>query len=402
MPSELTPPDLTAPLEPPKPVAKVTETEGRIRLSQEKLAELDVKVQGFVEKLLDTPAPSDEFKTKVEAVHRLGNEEIRRASSVSNRMLERPLNTLKEDSQSKVSQTLLELRKTVEGLDPAKQGGLLKGKKLFGIIPTSRKVDGYFQKYQSSQAQLNTILDALYSGQDELRKDNATIEQEKVHLWETMERLEQYVYIARKLDDALETRIREIEQAEPEKARIVKEEMLFYLRQKVQDLQTQLAVSIQGYLALDMVRKNNLELVKGVDRATTTTLSALRTAVMVSQGLANQKLVLDQVNALNATTGNMIQSTSELLKTQSAEVHTQAASAVVSVEQLQNAFDNVYSAVDTLANYKLEALANMKQTVNTLSGELERAKGYLDRVRDEELGAALGDMKSKLEDELEI
>ena len=398
-PTELTPPDLSATLTPPEVVQPVTQTQGRIKLSGEATSNLDAKVQGFVDKILNTDAPSEDFKTKVEAVHRLGNEEIRRASSVSNRMLERPLNTLKQDSQSKVSQTLLELRKTVETLDPGKQNGL--GKRLFGLLP-ARKAQGYFQKYQSSQAQLNTILDALYSGQDELRKDNATIEQEKVNLWDTMERLEQYVYIAQKLDEGLESRITQIEQSSPEKARIVREEMLFYLRQKVQDLQTQLAVSIQGYLALDMVRKNNLELVKGVDRATTTTLSALRTAVMVSQGLANQKLVLDQVNALNTTTGNMIESTSELLKTQSAQVHTQASSAVVGVEQLQAAFDNVYTAMDTLANYKLEALANMKQTVTTLSGELERSKTYLDRVRNEELGDALGEMKGTIEEELEI
>ena len=398
-PTELTPPDLSATLTPPEVVQPVTQTQGRIKLSGEATSNLDAKVQGFVDKILNTDAPSEDFKTKVEAVHRLGNEEIRRASSVSNRMLERPLNTLKQDSQSKVSQTLLELRKTVETLDPGKQNGL--GKRLFGLLP-ARKAQGYFQKYQSSQAQLNTILDALYSGQDELRKDNATIEQEKVNLWDTMERLEQYVYIAQKLDEGLESRITQIEQNSPEKARIVREEMLFYLRQKVQDLQTQLAVSIQGYLALDMVRKNNLELVKGVDRATTTTLSALRTAVMVSQGLANQKLVLDQVNALNTTTGNMIESTSELLKTQSAQVHTQASSAVVGVEQLQAAFNNVYTAMDTLANYKLEALANMKQTVTTLSGELERSKNYLDRVRNEELGDALGEMKGTVEEELEI
>ena len=39
----------------------------------------------------------------------------------------------------------------------------------------------------------------LHDGQDELRKDNAALEQEKVHLWETMQRLGQYIYIAQHL-----------------------------------------------------------------------------------------------------------------------------------------------------------------------------------------------------------
>ena len=71
------------------------------------------------------------------------------------------------------------------------------------------------------------------------------------------------------------------------------------MRQKRQDLLTQLAVSVQGYLALDLIRRNNVELIKGVDRATTTTISALRTAVIVAQALSDQKLVLDQITALN-------------------------------------------------------------------------------------------------------
>jgi uncharacterized protein YaaN involved in tellurite resistance len=45
---------------------------------------------------------------------------------------------------------------------------------------------------------------------------------------------------------------------DPEKARVVREEMLFYPRQKVTDLLTQMSVNSQGYLALDMIRKNNL------------------------------------------------------------------------------------------------------------------------------------------------
>ena len=90
---------------------------------------------------------------------------------------------------------------------------------------------------------------------------------------------------------------------------------MFYTRQRTTDLLTQMAVTVQGYLALDLVKKNNVELVKGVDRASTTTVSALRTAVTVAQAMTNQKLVLEQITALNTTTANMIESTGELLKT---------------------------------------------------------------------------------------
>ena len=132
-----------------------------------------------------------------------------------------------------------------------------------------------------------------------LRKDNAALEQEKVHLWETMQRLAQYVYIAEHLDASMTEQVAALEASDPKRAKAMQEDVLFYVRQKHQDLLTQLAVSIQNYLAIDIVIKNNIELVKGVDRASTTTISALRTAVIVAQALGNQKLVLDQITALN-------------------------------------------------------------------------------------------------------
>jgi len=196
-----------------------------------------------------------------------------------------------------------------------------------------------------------------------------------------MDRLKQYLYLARRLDTALDARIQEVLEQDPERAKTLREDCLFYVRQKTQDLATQLAVSAQGYLALELVRKNNLELVKGVDRATTTTVSALRTAVMTAQGLVNQKLVLDQIGALNETTADMIEGTSAMLRQQSAGVHEQAASATVSIEKLQAAFANVYAALDTIDAYKLEALDSMRKTVVALTSEVTRAQSYLERAR---------------------
>ena len=204
-----------------------------------------------------------------------------------------------------------------------------------------------------------------------------------MNLWNAMQRLRQHAYVGRAVDDALSRRIAEIEATDPDKARVVKEELLFAVRQRVTDVLTQLAVSVQGYMALDLVRRNNLELIKGVDRATSTTVSALRTAVVVSQALVNQKLVLDQVTALNTTTGNMIEGTSRMLREQSAAIHQQAGSATINLDQLKASFDNVYAALDQISDFKAQALDNFSRTINTLQGEVDGAQRRLDRVRNE-------------------
>src|SRR5438067_8123033 len=190
------------------------------------------------------------------------------------------------------------------------------------------------------------------------------------------------------LDEALTRKIAALESREPDKARTLKEDALFYVRQKRQDLLTQLAVVMQGYLSLDLIRKNNIELVKGVERATTTTVSALRTAVIAALALGNQKLVLDQVTALNTTTGNIIESTSQMLRQQTLEIANQASNSTVSIEKLQAAFNNIYATIDTIDTFKLAALDSMRKTIDTLSTEINRAQEYVERARSAELAQA--------------
>ena len=311
----------------------------------------------------------------------MGDADIRKAAETSNRMLDKPVTALREGGLaqgSQVGKTLLELRRTVEELDPSEARGV---RRWMDRLPFGDKVEDYFRKYQSSQSQLNAILHSLRNGQDELTKDNVSLNLEKANLWSVMGRLNQYVYVAERLDARLSAKIAELELSDPEAAKALSQDVLFYVRQKHQDLLTQLAVSIQAYLAIDVIIKNNVELIKGVDRASTTTVSALRTAVIVAQALADQKLVLDQITALNTTTSNLIESTSEMLHQQSGQINEQAASATVELSKLQNAFNNIYATMDEIDTFKLKALDTMQKTVTALSSEIEKSQSYIDRVR---------------------
>ena len=299
-------------LVPPQPVPVVTEADAgaMVQVDAATSSKIDAMVSDYMKSLASTDPHSQDFADRVNSIHSMGNDEIRQSANVSNRLLDKPVAAMQSGPFSKgatVSKSLVDLRHTVEDLDPSRQG-LMNPKHLFGLIPFGNRLRDYFGRYQSAQGHLNAIIQALYRGQDELRKDNAAIEQEKVNIWDIKGKLEQYIYLAGKLDAALEAQINTIGRTDPERAKTLREDVLFYVRQKRQDLLTQLAVNVQGYLALELVRKNNLELIKGVDRATTTTVSALRTAVIVAQALTNQRLVLSQISALNETTGSLIES----------------------------------------------------------------------------------------------
>jgi len=372
-------------LVPPQPVAVVTDQQAAAQaqnIDPAAAKQIEATVTQYVNTLVSTDPHSPAFDQQINAIHNLGDADIRASASVSNRLLDRPAAAMSSgpfDPKSQISGSLVKLRRTVEDLDPTQQG--LFGKKhLWGTLPFGNSLRDYFHKYESGQRNLNAIIQSLYAGQDELEKDNASLEQEKANIWAIKGRLEQYIYMAAALDTQVSAKISSVQASDPEKAKELQEDVLFYVRQKRQDLLTQLAVNTQGYLAMDLVKKNNLELIKGVDRATTTTVSALRTAIIVAQALNNQKLVLDQINALNTTTSNLIESTSQMLKDQSAQVYQQAADSTVQLDKLQAAFNNIYSSIDAIDTYKVQALDNMQKTIDALTTEVDKAQGYLQRA----------------------
>ena len=69
-----------------------------------------------------------------------------------------------------------------------------------------------------------------------------------------------------------------------------------------------------------------------------------------------------------------------MLKSQTGAIHQQAATSTIPLETLQRAFQNIYDTMDQIDAFKLQALGNMKQTVETLGKEVEKSKGYIARA----------------------
>ncbi len=368
---KLTPPD-------PVPAVSAERASGLVPVSDDQKTKLEERVEAYITDLIAQDVNSPEFGKRVDQLTNMGRKEIMEAAGQSNRFLDRPIRRM--DEGSGVGADLAELRRTVEDLDPSKKGNLMTKEKLFGIIPWGSKLRNYFDGYQSSQTHISSILGRLANGKDELLMDNAAIDVERQNLWAAMGRLEQMIVMSKQLDAKLEEKAAELELSDPAKSKAIKESALFYVRQRTQDLLTQMAVTVQGYLALDLVKKNNVELVKGVDRASTTTVGALRTAVTVAQAMTNQRLVLSQITALNTTTANIIDSTGNLLRESTATIHEQSVNAVIPLETLSRAFQNIYDTMDAIDTFKLKALDSMKQTSIALEAEVQKSKGYIARA----------------------
>src|SRR5688572_9396022 len=206
-------------LAPPQPVAVVApeQASDAVPLEDAKQVELRNKANAFVADLVSLDTKSPAFSQKVGSITSLGEREMRSSAAVSNRMLERPAAAMGKgqaggDAQTRVSNTLIDLRTTVTDLDP-NRADLTGVKRVLKWLPGGDKIDRYFAKYQSAQSHLNAIIKALESGQNDLRKDNAAIETEKVNMWTTMGRLAEYNELAAALDEAIAAKVSALEAA---------------------------------------------------------------------------------------------------------------------------------------------------------------------------------------------
>ncbi|MFF1648985.1 toxic anion resistance protein [Streptomyces sp. NPDC058240] len=390
-PLALTPPGDSAPplvLTAPEPVAPVRaeQAAGLVPVDESVRTEMTRRATEYVGGLAGLDARSPEFTTRIGEIAALGQGDIRSAAQQSNRMLDRTVRSLAGsgsggvDAQTRVGSSLVELRRTVEDLDPRDTPGR-GARRLLARLPGGNKLRDHVAKYASSQATLNRIVGSLRGGQDELRRDNAALHTERTRLWETMGKLQEYVVLTEALDGAVEQRIAQAAATDPAQADALRADVLFPVRQKHQDLLTQLAVCAQGYLAMDVVRRNNDELIKGVDRAATTTVSALRIAVMLASALESQRKVTEQVQVLRSTTEDLIRGNAEMLAGQSGEIQRIAADPAVGAETLRTAFQQIYRTLDAIDTYKVQATESMATTVESLTAELQQASAHLERSR---------------------
>ena len=240
----------------------------------------------------------------------------------------------------------------------------------------------YFDKYQSSQNHLDAIITALYHGQDELRRDNAAIEQEKVNLWAVMGRLRQYAYLARSSTTRSTAQIAAIEATDPGPGQGPQGGPALLRPPEAPGPAHPARGQRPGLPRARPHPAQQPRADQGRRRATTTTVSALRTAVIVAQALADQKLVLDQITALNTTTANLIESTSEMLHQQSGA---DQRAGRVGDRRPREAPGGVREHLrddgrDRHVQGRRRSTA-MQKTVTALSTEITKSQAYLDRVR---------------------
>ncbi|WP_246957471.1 toxic anion resistance protein [Brachybacterium sp. Marseille-Q7125] len=383
---KLQPPAPATELTPAEPTEQVTEEQAVSALPDlppEQQRELEQRADAWVEQVAAMNPASQEYTAQVNALGAVARRTFERTSQSSSRFMQQTLKQSKDkgNAQESVAKSLAELRTTMEDLAPKEE---TFADKALGWLPGRNAAKRYFRNFETNQDQLDQVLGALSRGQEMLQKDNAELAVERRGLWEDLEALQKASHLLGLLDDRA---VRRAEQLRGEgkgmEADALERDVLFAVRQRRQDVATQIAVTVQAYMSMGVIEDNNTQLQQGVERARTTTVTALRTAVITAQALENQKIVLDQIDAVNRTTDSLIDRTSKMLADNSVKTQQQAATSGVSAETLQAAFDNLFSTMDGIDTFRAQANQNFLTTVTNLQQQVDRAQPYLERMNKE-------------------
>jgi len=349
---------------------------------------IDAQADEVVGKLLTVnPAEADKVSVNKQAIENLGGD-LQREAARRSAMLKEPVHKLYEGATEggEVANALVDLKVKVEELDPGQfdfQPGWTT--RLIGQLPfVGTPLKRYFSRYESSSTQLDAIVRALRNGKETLGRDNLTLGDDQKAMRLLADKLEKAVKLGQLIDAKLLSKLEaEVPVGDPRRA-VIENEWLFPLRQRILDLQQQLVVNQQGIMAIDLVIRNNVELMRGVDRATNVTVSALQVAVTLALALANQRITLEKILAVNETTDKLIGQNAERLRTQGVEIHKMAAGTSLNIDVLKKAFVDIKAALDDISRFRQEALPRMAAAIvelDKLSDDASKTIQNMDNAR---------------------
>lgn len=368
-------------LTPPEVLTPIVEASApdMVPLVAETTVKINAQVTTFLNSLLTADVQSDAFRARLDSAFRLGREEIANAASLmTGRFMERNFVGVEDTNTFK---SLHSMRTLLNDLNPGKQGDLFQTKKLFGIIPLGNKLQEYFRKYQSAGGQLQAIMAQIYASRDDMQRDATEIERVKGKLWEVMQKLKGAIHFAMELDKQIAASVDSLKSTDAPRAQALEQEVLFYVRQNLQDMQTQMAVNVNGYLAMEILKKTAREMINGCNRVATTGMSALATAQTVARATGNQIQVMEMLNGMNSTISDLVSETSCQLGAQVEATGEFSQSPMIGIEKIQEMFDNTFKAMDAMDTFRSKAIDVMGKNNELIKNQISRSDQYIDRVR---------------------
>lgn len=282
------------------------------------------------------------------------------------------------NSSSQVAEDLMKLEKAIKDIDPSGVDFSRKG--FLGRF--FNPVKSYLIKYESADKLINSILESLEKGKNTLKNDNVTFEIEEQSLKNITKQLNKEIQIGLYMDESIEKQINnaEVNNISEDKIKFIKNEVLFPIRQRIMDMQSMAVVNQQAILSIEIITSSNKELIRGVNRTKTVTLSAMRTSFMVLQALNNQKNVIDKKKLADDAVNELIKTTSNMLKQQGADIQKMSTNTTLSIETMKQALEISVDVIKDTQKFQSDALPKLKESIGSLTNLLNEGNSIIKQI----------------------
>jgi uncharacterized protein YaaN involved in tellurite resistance len=300
-----------------EPEGSLDELEERLAIgvAPDVAAKVETVATQFVDRLIAAPLGTPAFSRSIRAVDGLGEREVRATTIIASRFGDRPVRDVEDllSERASLNRHLDELRNTAGRL--ARRDG-----------EDRRSVDEVARDVEQVEDRIRALVESLDADRAVLETDNATIAQQERALWREIETLRQYALLAGRLDDLVSDRVETVARSDPAAAKALQLEALYAIRRRRRDLLLQLAVATQGYAALRLIEQDNLEVIWAIRAATSTTVSALRTALLATQATSERSdevtsETTDALGQIRETVEEMVRSLDEVDRRRRAALH---------------------------------------------------------------------------------
>ncbi len=273
------------------------------------------------------------------------------------------------NTNNELDKNIEKLENEIRSLDPS----LVDFSKVVsGIGKLFSPITQYFNKLEHEDEKIEDLITSLNTGRSILSNDNITLELEIEKISDTIHLLNLEYEVGEKIKEKITKIIEEAKEDESD-AQVIKfyeDEVITPLEKKLYDIKQVIVVNEQSMMAMEIIRNNNKELIRNVDRIKNVTLVAVNTAVMVAKSLYNQKVILKRLNALESSTGEIISKTGDKLKDESVSIANEISRAGTSVEGMKKSFSNAFETFNEIKSENVNNKNEIEKVIEQIGGKV--------------------------------
>ena len=289
----------------------------------------------------------------------------------------------REGPGGEVSKNLVDLRLTLNQINPHEVGhqGFLR--RAFGVLPfvgkstsVMRVLEKIAIRYEPVAQQVTVIETKLREGQTMLARDNVEFRK----LYEQVEAqhlpIQKNAYLGELLINHLDDLLEHTEDVlKTERIR----NAVHDVSMRVQDLRTMEEVHIQFFVSIEMTRQNNTRLGQSVERTLSLGSNVVMVGLAIQTALARQQRVLEANRRTREFLGNLIVANAAAIKQHTQEIGDVYNKPVLAIEKITQAHSDLIEAMNTSDRLKQEGIDSARENIAKLtemSSDLEeRSRG---------------------------